>query len=197
MRRLCRFAVVVGAGALVLSMMGCTPDEPDDGSSPSAAPSSPAASPSESEADRAERERGEHAIEVYEKSAIELDQLLQAGEEEPSAEFKQYADGAYLEAAAGLLKQVSDEGSRLDGASEVVGIWVEGVAAEKKVRLVSCEDGSDSRYIDKDGNPMPNDEPMVIQSAEVEPVAGDTWKVTYVESEFFESFEGTECADAA
>lgn len=199
MGRLCRFAVVVSVGVFVLGAVGCTPGDPDPEASATSSPpvSSAPASPPETDEERAERERGEHAIEVYVKSAEELERLLGEGASEPSEKFKEYADGSYLDAASGLLEQVSDSGAHLEGSSEIVGIWVNGEAAPEKVRLVSCEDGTGARYIDRHGKPLSDDKPMALQTVDVEPVTDDSWKVTYVETEFFTSFEGTECADAA
>lgn len=199
MRRLGRSAVVASVGVLVLSMVGCTPDEPGQGSSPSPAPSSPAASPTESDEDRAERERGEHAIEVYEKADDELGRLLQDGEGAPSDEFKQYAADSYLEAVTGLLAQMADDELRTQSTNQRLDIWVVGTAREDLVRLTICEDGSKNKTLDGDGEPLPANgepEPYIIQTADVSPIANGTWKVKDVGSEFHTSFEGTECADA-
>lgn len=74
-------------------------------------------------------------------------------------------------------------------------IWVSGVATDDRVQLVICEDGSDSYFVDGKGNKLANEDPYVVQKADVEPVDGE-WKVSYMASERHDSFEGTECDDA-
>lgn len=195
-----RFAALVCVG-VVVSLAGCGPEDPGAGSSPGAESSwspsaSPSASRSESAEDRETRERGEHAIEVYEKADAELYALLHEGAGKPSEQFGAYAAGSYYDAAAELLEQVASDGARLQGNVERVGIWTVGNGSDHKVSFVACEDSSASRYVNKEGDALPNDEPFVIQRGEVESMKDEEWKVTYVESSRVASFEGTECADA-
>lgn len=196
MRRLGRTAMVVGAGMLVLSMFGCTPDEPGPGTSPSPAPSSPAASPTESDEDRAERERGEHAIEVYESADDELVRLMKQGAGKPSEELREYASGSYLDAAVDLLQQISADGVHIEGDLKRLDIRVHGTPSEDRVRMLSCEDASASKYVNESGETV-GEGKFSVQNVEVERLEDGKWKVTAVESEGYDSLEETECADVA
>lgn len=197
MGRLCRFAVVVSVGVFVLGAVGCTPGDPDPEASATSSPpvSSAPASPPETDEERAERERGEHAIEVYVSAADELDRMLREGNSKPTSEFKKYAAGSYLEAAAELLRQVAAAGERLEGEIVRAKIWIEGNGTKDKVHVVSCEDGSGADYVDKSGNRLEDSEPFLIHRIAVEPERhGVEWKVTSVTTNSYESFDGTECS---
>ena len=187
-----RGLVSVGAAVACCALTtACTPD-PAPASTPS--PTSPAATPTESQIERQMRLDYEAAEEAYRANIDEQDRLAQAGGvDKASRSLKSTAEGEYLSAAAASLAFIKKKGWHGVGKTTILGVihvgWQDG-----RVRLMSCEDGSRLRLLDKAGADVtPKGDSRFVQSLYVVRRSG-RWKVSSFASRSVQVFEGEPCA---
>src|SRR3954447_1906350 len=147
----------------------CTP-EPAATSTPSAT------TPAESQIERQMRLDYEAAETAYRANIVEQDRLARAGgTDRPTAALKATAEGEYLSAAVTSLAFIETNGWHGTGSTRILGVAHVGWQA-KRVRLVSCEDGSLLRLLDDSGHDVtPKGDSRFVQSLFVVRRAG-RWK---------------------
>jgi len=183
----------VSVGAVVACCAlaaACTP-EPASTSTPSPIPA--ATTPTESQIERQMRLDYEAAATAYRDNIAEQDRLARAGGvHRATPALKSTAEGDYLSAALASLAYIERRGWHGTGSTAILGVVQVGWQ-EKRVRLMSCEDGSRLRLIDKSGNDVtPKGDVRFVQSLSVVQRAG-RWRVSSFESKSVKVFEGEPC----
>ena len=184
--------VSVGAAVACCALAaGCTSD-PVPASAPS--PTPVATTPAESQIERQMRLDYEAAEKAYRANIAEQDRLAQeGGVDRASASLKATAEGEYLSAAIASLAYIKKKGWHGVGNTTVLGV-VDAGWRDKRVRLISCEDGSLLRLLDDSGaNMTPRGESRFVQSLNVVRRSG-RWRVSSFESKSVSNFEGESCA---
>jgi hypothetical protein len=184
----------VSVGAVVASCAlaaACT-SEPASTSTPSLTPA--ATTPTESQIERQMRLDYEAAEVAYRANIAEQDRLARAGGvNKATPGLESTAEGEYLSAALGSLAYIKRKDWRGSGDTSIVGVLQVGWQ-EKRVRLMSCEDGSGLRLLDSAGRDVtPKRDARFVQSLSVVQRAGQ-WKVATFESKSVKVFEGEPCA---
>jgi hypothetical protein len=169
----------------------CTP-KPVPTSTPS--PSPAATTPAESQIERQMRLDYNAAERAYRANIAEQDRLARAGGvRQPTAALKSTAEGEYLSAALTSLAYIKKNGWHGAGNTTILGVVHVGWQA-KRVRLVSCEDGSRLRLLDHSANDVtPKGDSRFVQSLSVVR-RGGRWRVSAFESKSVKVFEGEQCA---
>jgi hypothetical protein len=178
---------VVACCALVVA---CTPEQP--ASTPSPTPAS--TTPTESQIERQMRLDYEAAEKAYRANIAEQDRLARAGGiRRATSALKSTAEGQYLSFTVASLAHIERKGWRGGGSTMILGVVKTGWQ-EKRVRLMSCEDGSRLRLFDKSGNDVtPKGESRFVQSLLVVQRAG-RWRVSAFDSKIVKALEGQPCA---
>jgi hypothetical protein len=183
----------VSVGAVVACCalaVACTPEQP--ASTPSPTPASTA--PTESQIERQMRLDYEAAEKAYRANIAEQDRLARAGGiRRATSALKSSAEGSYLSFTVASLALIKRNGWRGSGSTMILGVVKIGWQ-EKRVRLMSCEDGSSLRLFDKSSNDVtPKGESRFVQSLLVVQRAG-RWRVSAFDSKSVKAFEGQPCA---
>jgi hypothetical protein len=184
--------VTVGAAVACCALAaGCIPDSVPN-STPS--PSPAAMTPAESQIERQMRLDYNAAERAYRANIAEQDRLARAGGvRQPTAALKSTAEGEYLSAALTSLAYIKKNGWHGAGNTTILGVVHVGWQA-KRVRLVSCEDGSRLRLLDHSANDVtPKGDSRFVQSLSVVR-RGGRWRVSAFESKSVKVFEGEQCA---
>jgi len=184
--------VTVGAAVACCALAAaCTP-QPVPNSTPSISPA--ATTPAESQIERQMRLDYDSAEKAYRANIAEQDRLARAGGiRQPTAELKSTAEGEYLSAAVTSLAYIQKKGWHGTGNTTILGVAHVGWQA-KRVRLMSCEDGSRLRLLDHSGSDVtPNGDSRFVQSLFVVRRDG-RWRVSAFDSKSVKVFEGEPCA---
>jgi hypothetical protein len=183
----------VSVGAVVACcalVAGCTPEPPA-----STLPPTPVTTtPTESQIERQMRLDYEAAEKAYRANIAEQDRLARAGGiRRATSALKSSAEGSYLSFTVASLALIKRNGWRGSGSTMILGVVKIGWQ-EKRVRLMSCEDGSSLRLFDKSSNDVtPKGESRFVQSLLVVQRAG-RWRVSAFDSKSVKAFEGQPCA---
>jgi hypothetical protein len=183
----------VSVGAVVACCalaVACTPEQPP--SAPSSTPVS--TTPTESQIERQMRLDYEAAEKAYRTNIVEQDRLANAGGvRRATATLKSTAQGEYLSFTVASLSLIKRKGWRGRGSTVILGVVQIGWQ-EKRVRLMSCEDGSRLRLFDDSGKDVtPKGKSRFVQSLVVVQQAGQ-WKVSAFDSKSVKALEGQPCA---
>jgi hypothetical protein len=183
----------VSVGAVVACCalaVACTPELP--ASAPSPVPAS--TTPTESEIERQMRLDYEAAEQAYRDNIAEQDQLAKAGGvRRATAALKSTAEGEYLSFTVASLALIKKNGWRGSGNTMIPGVVQIGWQ-ERRVRLMSCEDGSRLRLFDKSGKDVtPKGASRFVQSLLIVQRAG-RWRVSAFDSKSVKALEGQPCA---
>jgi hypothetical protein len=184
--------VSVGAAVACCALAAaCTP-QPTPISTTSPTPT--ATAPTESQIERQMRLDYEAAEKAYRANIAEQDRLFQkGGAYRPTAALKSTAEGDYLSAAVASLAYIKRKRWHGSGQTTVLGVARIGWE-QKRIRLLSCEDGSRLRLLDHAGNDVtPKGDSRFVQSLSVVQRAG-RWRVSAFESKSVKVFEGEPCA---
>jgi hypothetical protein len=184
--------VSVGAVVACCALAAACTSEPASTSTPSPTPA--AATPTESQIERQMRLDYEAAENAYRDNIAEQDRLARAGGvQKVTPALRSTAEGEYLSAALASLAYIERKGWRGTGSTAVLGVVQVGWQG-KRVRLMSCEDGSRLRLIDSSGKDVtPKGNARFVQSLFVVQRAG-RWRVSTFESKSVKVFEGEPCA---
>jgi hypothetical protein len=182
----------VSVGAVVTCCalaVACTP-EPASTLSPTPASTTPI----ESQIEHQMRLDYEAAEKAYRANIAEQDRLANAGGvRRATAALKSTAEGEYLSFTVASLALIKRKGWRGRGSTLILGVVHIGWQ-EKRVRLMSCEDGSRLRLFDDSGKDVtPKGESRFVQSLVVVQRAGQ-WKVSAFDSKSVNALEGQPCA---
>lgn len=192
-----RIGAALAGCALVAA---CTPDPgPTPTPSPSASAATPSASPTpsatptETEIERRQRLDFEAAEKAYRVNVAEQDRQAQLGIARESPLLRQTSQGKYLEFTLKSLRTIRERGWRAVGGADIAGVSLGGWRKDE-LKLVSCEDGSDIRFIDVEGNNITpkNLRRRFVQTYTVVAVKG-LWKLTDLNSRRVASFQGVTC----
>jgi hypothetical protein len=136
----------------------------------------------------------EDAEDAYRGNIAEQDRLARAGGvQRATSSLQSTAQGEYLSTALESLAYIKRKGWHGTGTTIIVRVVRNGWQ-EKRVRLMSCEDGSSLRLLDASGKDVtPKGSSRFVQSLSVVQRAG-RWKVSSFESKSVEVFEGEPCA---
>jgi hypothetical protein len=183
------FMSVGAAVACCALAAACT--EPAPTSTPSA--TSAVTTPSESQIERQMRLDYEAAQVAYKAAIAEQHRQAELGIAELTPALKTNATDAYLDLVLTALRYAHDRQWRSTGSTRIVGIvpngWQKGT-----VRLISCEDSSGVRLIDKKGNDVTRQKTRTyVQDLTVKISAG-RWKVADASTTVVKSFESQPCA---
>jgi hypothetical protein len=184
--------VSVGAAVACCALAAaCTP-EPAPIST--ALPTSAATTSTESQIERQMRLDYEAAEKAYRNNIAEQDSLVQkGGAYRATAALKSTAEGDYLSAALASLAYIKKRRWHGTGQTTVLGVAHIGWQ-QKRVRLLSCEDGSRLRLFDHAGNDVtPKGDSRFVQSLSVVQRRG-RWRVSAFESKSVQVFKGEPCA---
>jgi hypothetical protein len=184
----------VRVGAVVACCVlaaACTSEQPPV-SAP--APTPAATTPTESQIERQMRLDYEAAEVVYRANITEQDQLARAGGvRRATPTLESTAEGEYLAAAVASLAYIKRKGWHGTGSTSILGVVQVGWQ-EKRVRLMSCEDGSGLRLFDSEGKDVtPKGDAQFVQSLSVVQ-RGGRWRVSAFESKSAKVLEGETCA---
>jgi hypothetical protein len=184
--------VSVGAVVACCALTAACNQEPAQTRSLSPTPA--ATTPSESQIERQMRLDYEAAERAYRANIAEQDRQARAGgASRATAALKATAEGEYLSSAVASLALIKSRGWRGTGSTTIMGIARVGWQ-EKHVRLMSCEDGSRLRLLDKaDNDVTPRGDSRFVQRLVVKQRAG-RWKVSTLSSTRVKSLEGQSCA---
>jgi hypothetical protein len=184
--------VTVGAAVACCALAAACTSDPVPTSTPSTSPT--ATTPTESQIERQMRLDYDAAEEAYRANIAEQDRLARAGGvRQPTAALKSTAEGEYLSAALTSLAYIKKNGWHGAGNTTILGVVHVGWQA-KRVRLVSCEDGSRLRLLDHSANDVtPKGDSRFVQSLSVVR-RGGRWRVSAFESKSVKVFEGEQCA---
>jgi hypothetical protein len=184
--------VSVGAAVACCAIAAACTAEPVATSTPSPTPA--ATTPTESQIERQMRLDYDAAETAYRANIAEQDKLArEGGINRPTTALKATAEGEYLSAAVTPLAFIERKGWHGTGSTRILGVAHIGWQA-KRVRLLSCEDGSLLRLLDDSGvDVTPKGDSRFVQSLSVVQRAG-RWKVSAFESKSVEVFEGEQCA---
>ena len=183
----------VSVGAVVACCalaVACTPELP--ASAPSPVPAS--TTPTESEIERQMRLDYEAAEQAYRDNIAEQDRLAKAGGvRRATAALKSTAEGEYLSFTVASLALIKKNGWRGSGNTMIPGVVQIGWQ-ERRVRLMSCEDGSRLRLFDKSGKDVtPKGASRFVQSLLIVQRAC-RWRVSAFDSKSVKALEGQPCA---
>jgi hypothetical protein len=183
----------VSVGAIVACCalaVACTPEQP--ASTPSTTPAS--ATPTESQIERQMRLDYQAAENAYRANIAEQDRLARAGGvRRATTALKSTAEGEYLSFTVASLALIKRKGWRGRGSTMILGVVQVGWQ-EKRVRLMSCEDGSRLRLFDNSGKDVtPKGESRFVQSLLIVQ-RGSRWRVSAFDSKSVKAFEGQPCA---
>jgi hypothetical protein len=184
--------VTVGAAVACCALAaGCTPDPVPTSTQ---TPTSAATGAAESQIERQMKLDYDAAERAYRANIAEQDRLARAGGvRQPTAALKSTAEGEYLSAALTSLAFIKKNGWHGAGNTTILGVVHVGWQ-EKRVRLVSCEDGSRLRLLDHSANDVtPKGDSRFVQSLSVVR-RGGRWRVSAFESKSVKVFEGEQCA---
>lgn len=178
---------VVACCALAVA---CSPEQPASTPSPLRA----SAPPTESQIERQMRLDYEAAEKAYRANIAEQDRLARAGGvRRATTALESTAEGEYLSFTVASLALIKRKGWRGSGGTMILGVVQVGWQ-EKRVRLISCEDGSRLRLFDiSDKDVTPKGESRFVQSLVVVQRAG-RWRVSAFNSKSVKSLEGQPCA---
>jgi hypothetical protein len=184
----------VSVGAVVTCCAlaaGCTAEP---ASTSTAAPTPAATTVTESQIERQMRLDYEAAEKAYRDNIAVQDRLARVGGVQRSTRaLKLTAEGDYLSAALASLAFIERKGWHGTGTTAILGVVHVGWQ-EKQVRLISCEDGSRLRLVDKSGQDVtPKGNARFVQSLTVAQREG-RWRVSTFESKSVKVFEGEPCA---
>jgi hypothetical protein len=183
----------VSVGAVVACcalVAGCTPEPPA-----STLPPTPVTTtPTESQIERQMRLDYEAAEKAYRANIAEQDRLARAGGiRRATSALKSTAEGQYLSFTVASLAHIERKGWRGGGSTMILGVVKTGWQ-EKRVRLMSCEDGSRLRLFDNSGKDVtPKGESRFVQSLLIVQ-RGSRWRVSAFDSKSVKAFEGQPCA---
>ena len=183
--------VSVGAAVACCALAaGCTSD-PVPASAPS--PTPVATTPAESQIERQMRLDYEAAEKAYQSALAERERQGALGVAKSTPVLKASATGAYLDLVLKALRYAHDRHWRSSGSTRVLGVVRNGWQ-ERSVRLIACEDSTDVRLRDKDGNDVTSQKVRTyVQDLTVKHVGGG-WKIADVATTVVKSFEGQPCA---
>ena len=183
--------VSVGAAVACCALAaGCTSD-PVPASTPS--PTPVATTPAESQIERQMRLDYEAAEKAYQSALAERERQGALGVAKSTPVLKASATGAYLDLVLKALRYAHDRHWRSSGSTRVLGV-VQNGWQERSVRLIACEDSTDVRLRDKDGNDVTSQKVRTyVQDLTVKHVGGG-WKIADVATTVVKSFEGQPCA---
>jgi hypothetical protein len=106
---------------------------------------------------------------------------------------KANATGAYRDLVLKALRYTHDRHWRTVGSTRLIGVVPNGWQ-ERTIRLVACEDSSEVRLEDKEGNDVTRQKVRTyVQDLTIEKLGG-RWKVADVSTTVVKSFEGQPCA---
>jgi hypothetical protein len=184
--------VTAGAAVACCAIAAACTADPAPPSAP--APTQAASTPAESQIERQMRLDYEAAEEAYRANIAEQDRIARAGGVyRPTAALKVTAEGEYLSAAVRSLAYIKKNGWHGTGSTTILGVARVGWQ-DKRVSLLSCEDGSHLRLIDDKGNDVtPKGDSRFVQSLTAVERAG-RWRISAFESKGVKAFEGESCA---
>jgi hypothetical protein len=184
--------VSVGAAVACCALAAACIPAPAPTTTPSPTPA--ATTPSESQIERQMRLDYEAAEKAYRGNIAEQDRLARAGGvRRPTAALRSTAEGEYLSAAVTSLAYIKKKGWHGTGSTAILGIAHVGWQ-QKRVTLMSCEDGSHLRLLDHSDNDVtPKGDSRFVQSLSVVRRDG-RWRVSTFESKSVKVFEGEPCA---
>jgi hypothetical protein len=182
----------VSVGAVLACCALAVACTPEPAIAPSPAPAS--TTRTESQIERQMRLDYEAAEQAYRANIAEQDRLARAGGvRRATAALKSTAEGEYLSFTVASLELIKKKDWRGSGNTMILGVVQIGWQ-ERRVRLMSCEDGSRLRLFDKSGNDVtPKGESRFVQSLLVVQRAG-RWRVSAFDSKIVKALEGQPCA---
>jgi hypothetical protein len=136
----------------------------------------------------------EAAETAYRANIAEQDGLARAGGvHRATAALRSTAEGEYLTATVESLSYIERKAWHGTGSTTILGVAHVGWR-DKRVRLMSCEDGSGLRLLDDSGRDVtPKGDSRFVQSLSVVRRASQ-WRVSVFESRSVKAFEGEPCA---
>jgi hypothetical protein len=135
----------------------------------------------------------EAAEKAYQSALAERERQGALGVAKSTPVLKASATGAYLDLVLKALRYAHDRHWRSSGSTRVLGV-VQNGWQERSVRLIACEDSTDVRLRDKDGNDVTSQKVRTyVQDLTVKHVGGG-WKIADVATTVVKSFEGQPCA---
>ena len=184
--------VSVGAVVACCALAAACTSEPPPVITP--APTSAATAPTESQIDRQMRLDYEVAEVAYRANIAEQDRLARTGGvHKATPTLESTAEGEYLAAAVASLAYIKRKGWHGTGSTSILGVVQVGWQ-EKRVGLMSCEDGSGLRLFDSEGTDVtPKGDARFVQSLSVVQ-RGGRWRVSTFESKSVKVLEGETCA---
>ena len=175
-----RIGAAIAGCALVAA---CTP-EPGPTTTPTPAPSAtasptPSATPTETEIERQQRLDWDAAERAYRKAVAESDRVARAGgATEPTQALTAVTTGNYLKLQQQILNDLKERGQRVTGGVTVVYVGRDGGYRPDRLRLVTCEDNSTWRILNRANRDVtPTPQLDYVQSLVVTKVK-DAWKVS-------------------
>ena len=196
-----RIGAALAGCALVAA---CTPDAPPTGTPLPSAPVSstnptPSATPTETEIERQQRLDWEAAEKAYRTSITESNRLHRLGGTEPiSGTLRAVATGPYLKLESSSLGYLRKRGWKyVGGGIEIANVRRSGGWQPDQLALISCEDNSQFRVIDRNGNDVtPKNRRDYVQALTA--IKQDSrWKIADVVSEeIVDAASHKECRDA-
>jgi hypothetical protein len=184
--------VSVGAAVACCALAAaCTPEP---ASTSTSSPTPAATTPTESQVERQMRLDYEAAEKAYRDNIVEQDRLARAGGvHKATPALMSTAEGEYLSATVASLAYIKGKGWHGTGSTTILGVAHLGWQ-EKRVSLMSCEDGSHLRLFDESGRDVtPKGNSRFVQSLSVVRREGQ-WRVSAFDSKSVKVFEGEPCA---
>jgi hypothetical protein len=182
----------VSVGAVLACCALAVACTPEPAIAPSPAPAS--TTRTESQIERQMRLDYEAAEQAYRANIAEQDRLARAGGvRRATAALKSTAEGEYLSFTVASLELIKKKDWRGSGNTMILGVVQIGWQ-ERRVRLMSCEDGSRLRLSDNsDKDVTPKGESRFVQSLLIVQ-RGSRWRVSAFDSKSVKAFEGQPCA---
>jgi hypothetical protein len=182
----------VSVGAVLACCALAVACTPEPAIAPSPAPAS--TTRTESQIERQMRLDYEAAEQAYRANIAEQDRLARAGGvRRATAALKSTAEGEYLSFTVASLELIKKKDWRGSGNTMILGVVQIGWQ-ERRVRLMSCEDGSRLRLFDNSGKDVtPKGESRFVQSLLIVQ-RGSRWRVSAFDSKSVKAFEGQPCA---
>ena len=182
----------VGAAVACCALAAACTSEPVPSSAPS--PIRAATTPTETQIERQMRLDYQAAEKAYRANIVEQDRLARAGGvRRATPGLKSTAESEYLSATIASLAYIKRKGWHGTGSTTILGVEHIGWQ-EKRVRIMSCEDGSGLRLFDESGKDVtPKGDSQFVQSLSVVQ-RDDRWKVSTFDSKSVKVFEGEPCA---
>jgi hypothetical protein len=183
----------VSVGAVVACCALATACSTDQAPASMPSPTPVATTPAESQIERQMRLDYEAAEDAYRAALVERERQAELGIAQQTPALKASATGAYLDLVLKALQYAHDRHWRSSGSTRILAVVPNGWK-ERTVRLISCEDSSGVRLIDKAGKDVTRqDTRTYVQDLTVEDVGG-RWKVADVSTTVVKSFVGQPCA---